>query len=155
MGMSEASVLDAASHRKVAVDLFNMVWDYMEKPNRTVEESDHMLHAAHASRYHWELVGTPLNLARGEWQVSRVYTVLGRAEPAQYHARRCLEITLANGYGDFDLAFAYEAMARAAKVAGDMASCAQYVAKAEEACNDITSDEDRKVVEADLASLRG
>ena len=31
-----------------------------------------MIHAAHASRYHWSQVGTKANLARGEWQVSRV-----------------------------------------------------------------------------------
>ena len=31
------------------------------------------------------------NLARGEWQVSRVYVLLGRAETAIWHARRCLE----------------------------------------------------------------
>ena len=49
-----------------------------------------MIHAAHAARYHWSKVGTKANLARGEWQVSRVYTVLERPEPALYHAHRCL-----------------------------------------------------------------
>jgi hypothetical protein len=28
--------------------------------------------------------------ARGEWQISRVYTVVGLAEPALRHAQRCL-----------------------------------------------------------------
>ena len=41
-----------------------------------------MLHAAHASRFHWGEVGEPVNFARGEWQISRVYAVLGRPEPA-------------------------------------------------------------------------
>ena len=73
-----------------------------------------MIHAAHASRYHWSQVGTKANLARGEWQVSRVYTVLERAEPALYHAHRCLAyVEQGDGIEDWDLPFAYEALARA------------------------------------------
>ena len=50
-----------------------------------------MIHAAHASRYHWSQVGTKANLARGEWQVSRVYTVLGRVRSLRSTTRhRCL-----------------------------------------------------------------
>ena len=98
--------------RKLAASLFNHVWDLMEKKNRTIEENDRMIHAAHASRYHWAN-GEPVNLARGEWQVSRVYSIQGRSEPALYHARRSLQICKDNRIGDFDLAFAYEAIARA------------------------------------------
>jgi hypothetical protein len=71
-----------------------------------------MLHMAHASRYHWEQVGTPANLARGEWLCSRVYAVLGRPEPALHHARRVVQICERNGIGDWDLAFSHEAVAR-------------------------------------------
>ena len=49
-----------------------------------------MIHSAHATRCHWGKVGTAANRARGEWQVSRVCATLGGAEPALYHARRCL-----------------------------------------------------------------
>src|ERR1700693_6097609 len=54
----------------------------MDKPDRTRDEEDEMLHAAHASRYHWGVVGQAENRARGEWQISRVYTVLGRGGAA-------------------------------------------------------------------------
>ena len=56
-----------------------------------------------------------------EWQISRVYSVLERGEPALYHAKRNLEICQEHEIGDFDLAFAYEAMARAHKVLGNTA----------------------------------
>jgi len=64
-------------HRQLGVDLFNEVWRLIE----TREDDERMLHAAHASRYHWGEAPEckPENLARGEWQVSRVYTVLGTA----------------------------------------------------------------------------
>ena len=120
---------------------------------RSVEQDDEMVHAAHASRYHWGEVGDAANRARGEWQCARVYSVLGRAEPAQHHARRCLEICQANAIGDWDLAAAYEAIARAALVAGDESGRARYTALAREACDAIADEEDRRVIEADLANL--
>jgi hypothetical protein len=115
-------------HRKMGVDLFNYVWSMMDKPERTREEDDDMLHAAHASRYHWGQVGEAVNFARGEWQVSRVYTVLMRPEPALYHAMRSLDICVEHGIGDFDLAFAYEAVARACAIGGDSERAAEYIA---------------------------
>ncbi len=41
----------------------------------------------HTGRYHWRRAGEPVPYARGEWQCSRVYAVLGRSEPALHHAR--------------------------------------------------------------------
>ena len=101
--------------RQEAVDLFNHVWTLMELPERTPEQDDEMIHAAHASRHHWAAVGTGVNLARGEWQISRVYVTLGRGEPALFHAGRCLAYCEANAdeIADWDLPFAYEALARA------------------------------------------
>src|SRR3990170_2975744 len=96
--------LSPEEHRRAAVDLFNFAWTLLDKQDRTADEDDTMVHAAHASRFHWGQVGTQVNLARGEWQVSRVYAVLGRAEPALWHARRCLEHCRGAGGGDFDLA---------------------------------------------------
>src|SRR5204862_6157437 len=78
--------LEGATRRALAVGLFNHVWTLLETPDRTVEQDDEMIHAAHASRYHWGEVGEKVNLARGEWQCSRVYAVLGRADPALHQA---------------------------------------------------------------------
>lgn len=149
---------DALNHRAIGIDLFNRTWDLMGKQDRTVEDDDAMLHMAHASAHHWRAEGSGAsanNLARSEWQVSRVYTVLGRAEPAGHHARRCLEICQANGIGDWDLAYAYEALARAASVAGDPAVAEDWVLQARRAVEDIAEDEDRDAVLADLATIPG
>jgi hypothetical protein len=140
-------------HRQVAVDLFNHVWTLIETPDRTTAQDDDMLHAAHASRYHWGLVGKPVNLARGEWQCSRVYAMLGRGEPAIHHGRRCLEICQAEDLGDFDFAFAYEALARAHAVAGDSEAAAKYLTQAAQAGTNIADQEDRTHFEGELASI--
>lgn len=145
--------LDPATRRALAVGLFNLVWTLLEKPNRSREQDDEMLHAAHASRYHWGEVGEAVNLARGEWQCSRVYAVLGRGEPALWHARRCIEIYEENGIGDWDIASGYEAMARASAVAGDGPAARDWKAKALAACGLISEADDRQLIEQDLATL--
>ena len=85
---------DATAHddneRALAMDLFNETWTLLETEDRTSDQSERMIHAAHASRYHWEQVGGPEQLAVGDWQISRVYSVLGRPEPALHHANESL-----------------------------------------------------------------
>ena len=148
--------LDAAAHRDLAVALYNHVWTLLEVPNRTPAQDDEMLHAAHASRYHWSLAegAHEINLGRGEWQCSRVYAVLGRAEPALWHARRCLDHVRIGGPStkDWDLAAAYEGMARALAIAGDPEAAA-WKARAVEALDGIEDPQDREPIAADIASL--
>lgn len=145
--------LDPTTRRKLAADLFNHTWTLLETERRTPEQDDEMLHAAHASRFHWGEVGEPVHLARGEWQCARVYSVLGRAEPALWHARRCLAIVEANRIADFDYAAACEAMARANVTAGDLVEAAAWKARAMAALDGIGDPDDREIVEGDLATL--
>ena len=140
-------------HKKLAVDLFNLTWDLLDKEDRTPEEADTMIHAAHASRFHWGEVGTPLEFERGEWQISRVYAVLDRPEAALYHARRCLDLCQANEIGDFDLAFAYEALARAYAIAGDADKSGEYIELAMGAAQQIEDEGNREYFESELATV--
>ena len=140
--------------RKLAIELFNQTWDLMDKPDRSQAETDRMIHSAHASRYHWGVIGQPVNLARGEWQVSRVYAILKRSEPCLYHAQRCLQITLDNKLQDFDLAFAYEAMARAFHLAGNSAEVENYLTLANEAGQAIKSKDDRDYFLTELSTIK-
>lgn len=139
--------------RRLAAELFNAVWRLLDAPAREPLDDDRMLHAAHASRYHWGQVGDPENLARGEWQCSRVYAVLGRAEPASHHARRSLELCEQHAIGGFDLAFAYEALARASAVAGDGEACRADLARARRAADAVADPDDRRIVLEDLATI--
>jgi hypothetical protein len=141
-------------HKALAASLFNMTWTYMDKADRTVEETDCMIHAAHASRYHWGQVTShqPYHLARGEWQISRVYAILGRHEGALAHARRCLEICEAHGIGDFDIAYAHEAMARGYAAAGDAAKFGIHYKAAQEFGKEIAEKEDRDLLLGDLTA---
>ena len=145
--------LDAATHREVAVALFNHTWTLIEVENRSEEQDCEMVHSAHASAYHWMQVGTAANRARSEWQCSRVYTVLGRAEPALWHARKCLAICEREGIGDWDLGFAYEAVARAYAVAGDADETKRWLEQARNAAAEIAEDDDRELLLSDLETI--
>ena len=139
--------------RQLAIDLFNQAWTMMENPDRDADDDDRMLHAAHASRYLWGEVGEPVNRVRGEWQISRVYCVLGRAEPALHHAGRCLALCGEHGIGDFDLAYAHEALARARGLAGDRDGANDSRRLAEQAAAGIADADDREHLLRDLATL--
>jgi hypothetical protein len=140
-------------HKKMGVDLFNMTWDLMDKADRTTAEDVKMIHAAHASRYHWGEIGVPLNFERGEWQISRVYAVLNMPEPALFHAERCLAICEEHGIADFDIAFAYEAMARAHAIAGNIAECRRYLELAQQAGERIEEDDNKGYFFGELSTI--
>lgn len=145
--------VDPAERRRLAGELFNYTWTYLEKDDRTEEETERMISAAHASRVFWLDIGTPVNRGRGEWQLARVYATAGRAEQALHHAKRCLAICEEHGTGDFDLACAHEALARAYAVAGDADAAARHEALGREAAVRVEDDEDRELVLGDLATL--
>jgi hypothetical protein len=112
-----------------------------------------MLHAAHASRYHWGHAGTALNRSVGEWQISRVYATLGRAEPALYHARRALEIARRSRLGRFYLAYGHEAMARASAVAGERRNRNRHLQEARRIGESVRDRDDRRMLTEDLATI--
>jgi hypothetical protein len=143
--------------RLLAAQLFNQTWRLLEHRGRTRADDDDMIHTAHASRYHWGQVPevTPAHLARGEWLISRVYAVLGRAEPALHHAHRVLDLCREHHIGDFDLAFAYEALARAHAVAGDPGRAGECTDQALTAAAGIADGDDRVLVLADLETIPG
>lgn len=141
------------SHKNFAIELFNQTWHLIEKEDRNQSEIDRMINAAHGSRYHWEFAGEAVNIARGEWLISRVYARLGRGEPCVYHASRCLEITLENNLKDFDLAFAYESMARAAKITENEVESAKYLTLAQESGPLIADSDDQEYFFSELKTL--
>ena len=148
----EPKLTEAEWHRKQAVDLFNFTWTLIDKPDRTSAEDDLMIHAAHASRYHWGVAGTVVNYLRSDWQIAHVYTILHQSQATVHYARCCLDQCLAHHIGDFDLAYAYEGMARALACAGKTAEAQQAFRLAEQAGTQIAEADDRELFQKDLAA---
>lgn len=104
-------------HKNLGIKFFNGTWVLIDKENRSKDEDLQMIQMAHQSLHHWRNGGgTPLNLARGEWLISHMYSVLGMGEPALNHAISYQNQVIENRFGDFDLVFVYEALAYAYKL---------------------------------------
>lgn len=139
-------------NKKFAIELNNLVWNLLGKKERTHEDNEKMIHAAHASCYHWGEIGEPINLQRGEWMISHVYAILNRPEATLYHARECMELTEKHKFVDFDLAYAYETMTRAYAAAGEKSEYEKYIKLTKEAGEKIKNEEDKKIFDSDFAS---
>ena len=97
---------DTVEHRRLGVDLFNGTWRLLERDDRTRADDDRMLHMAHASRFHWEQVGTATNLARAYeldagnpvvgYNLARLLYTRGELGRSQFYIRRLNNSELAN-----------------------------------------------------------
>ena len=144
----------AAVHRYFSATCFNETWEFIDNPNRTPEEDMSMLQTAMTSLWHWSQRedATPQNLSVGNWQVSRVYCLLGQVDNALRYAEVSLKLT--EGCEPFYAAFAYEALARAEMVAGNKAKMQEYLEKAFVLAEKVEDEEDKQVLMADLRSIK-
>jgi len=131
-------------HRKVATHCFNRTWDYLEQKNRSLDDDRMMLNLAHASRYHWSLIGKPWNFTTGDWQISRVYAALNQPDLSLSFAKKALEISQKHNLSE-RLISAYEGMARAYAAAKEYPYAMEFVNKAREQLRAVSlDDEDRR-----------
>ncbi|HEY2980396.1 MAG TPA: hypothetical protein VGJ22_04375 [Anaerolineales bacterium] len=142
------------AHYHFAVDYHGKTWELLDKPERTAEENQRMLDYAHASLAHWRTAGAAVRYQRGEWMLARVYAVLGSGALALEHAHRCAEILEQNKteMEDFDLPFAYEAVARAYAISGNAAEAKKFLALAKKEGEAIQGNEDREIFFKELGS---
>jgi len=151
MNDNKTYTLDEA-HLHFAKTINGEVWELLQKPERSPADDERMLAAAFASAYHWLHAGTSVNQQRAEWLIARVHTVLGHAEAALRHAARCLELTqtFPDLMQDFDRAYAFEGLARAQALAGDLEQAKKYHQLAGESGQAIADAEDRRIFQDDL-----
>jgi hypothetical protein len=152
MNTEDKILTEAEFHKKMAIRLFNETWKLLDKPERTPEEDARMSHTAHASRLHWDFVGSAENFAIGEWQVARVHAVLQQPEAALFHARRSLEIATLHLLRPFIIACAHEAVARALSLT-QPAAAAEHIAAARQMALEITDPEEKNILDEDLSTI--
>ena len=140
-------------HKQIAIELFNKTWSLIDLKSRTNEENLEMIHLAHSSRYHWGIAGTELQKGRGEWQISRVYSILEIGESALLHAEAYLDICLKNNIKDWDIAFAYEAIGYAYKVLGNNEQKEYYKQKGIDSLKNIKDKDDKEYAESELEKI--
>jgi len=145
--------LTQEQHREEAIRLFNRTWDLMELKERTSEQDMEMIHTAHASRYHWGEVGDYVNWSRGDWQISRVYAVLGEGKNALRYALSNERIHNEYILEDFDAAFVHEALARSYAILDDPERTGFHLGKARGLASGIAKESDLKYFLSELETI--
>ncbi|HET8739884.1 MAG TPA: hypothetical protein VFO17_09145 [Acidimicrobiia bacterium] len=143
----------AVWHRTFAPRAFNRAWELLDAEGLTREQEEELLAATFAQRYHWYHVGTARNHCIADWQVSRVAAVLGYEDLARRFGERSLEIAIENELDPFVVGFAHEAIARAAAIVDDVETFTEHLELARAALAEVEDDEDREVLQADLAEM--
>jgi hypothetical protein len=153
--MAKARDFDlAAAHKYFAAHCFNCAWDLIERTDRTPEDDRAMVSLNQASLFHWSQRPDNDDKRRsvGYWQASRIQALLGSAAEARRYAEVCLSYS--HKLEPFYLGYAFEALARAAKLAGDAAECKQFLAAAAAQAGSVSRKEDKALLDSDLNSLR-
>ena len=141
-------------HRTQAIEANNSTWEWLGLPaaERTADDDEAMTQAAYAASFHWDRAARrgPENRVRADWLLSRVWAVRANGAAALYYADRCVQGCAGANLHDFDRAYAHESRARAL-------ACLRRIDEAKlerelAAAVPIADDEDRALVEADLAA---
>jgi hypothetical protein len=145
-----------AAHKYFAAECFNRAWDYIDKPVRKPGEGERMLQLSMASLWHWTQREdcTPTNLSIGYWQVSRAYALLRQAEQAKHYGMLCLKAAEGETVLPFYRGYAYEALARAEQVTGNLDEMEKYLIQAHQIAAELPDPKEKKQLLKDLASIR-
>ncbi len=150
--LPENNATAAEFHRGIGDELFNQVLALIDRSDRNCEENARMIHAAHASRLHFEFGGTVVNIALGEWQCARVHTAMGHSDAGLYHAFRYLEMAESPGLGPFPLSSAHAALARAFALSNPTES-ERHLTLARELSAHAMEGEERDVLAQEIAAV--
>lgn len=147
------SSIGPAEHRKLAIDANNSTWEFLDRDPDTLStlDSEEMMRRAYAAAYHWSRAenATVINEIRASWLIAKGWIHQSRGDLALLISNRCIDMCMANNIADFDLAYVYEVKARSLACLGDIDGARE--AKMFALGVEVADEEDRKLVQADLA----
>lgn len=151
--MRQPDDLARQAHELFSTACFNSAWELIDQPGRSAAEDERMVLLAFASLWHWTERPDCTDRERsiGCWQVARVTALAGLGETARHYGELCLRAS--GEQPPFYRAYAHEALARAARTAGDAAGLARHLAAARRLAAEVPDAGERGLVERDLATL--
>jgi hypothetical protein len=132
-------------HKRSAVEANNRAWELAVLPRTAVEDRE-MLNTAHASAWHWSVIGTELNRMRSTMLLAEVHALLGYGASALRYAAEMQAYFVTRDTPDWELAFTHAIHAHAASVAGASEVHRKAYEHAVVALNSIADEEDRHIV---------
>ena len=145
------------NHHYMGIEMNIQTWGLLDKKDRSEKDNNRMINFAKASLYHWKKSDKyeVANEQRGQWLMSHVYAKLNKSDEALSYAKETLKITEENKkkMKDFDLAYAYESMARAYSISGDKDKSEKWYKKARDTEDLITGEKDKEYFEKAKARI--
>ena len=139
-------------NRWFAIECNNRAWRLSEQAARTGAEDVEMLHAAHASAFHWDKVGTDLHRNRAAMLLAHVHALMGHGRAALVYARNSFGYVMKNDSPEWEVAFAHAVLANAAAAAGEAKLHAEHYGRARELGSALGA-EDRAIFDATFARV--
>jgi hypothetical protein len=136
--------------RRLAAQANNRAWRLSELPERTPEQEEEMLHAAHAAMHFWNIVGNAGNHAHAAQLLAHVYALLRAPDRAAHYLSRSEPFFLGNDCAPWEKACAFAVKASVAAAAGQSRDHASSYAEAERRIAELPEPEEREILQATL-----
>jgi ATP/maltotriose-dependent transcriptional regulator MalT len=136
--------------RRLAAQANNRAWTLAEKPQRTAQENEEMLSAAHAAWFFWRIVGDARNHAHADQLLAHVLALRGDAAQAVPYADRAYAFFTRSESAPWELAFAHAVAANVAASSGRSEAHRQHLAEAERMTAGLAEAGDRDILNATL-----
>ena len=140
------------NHHYMGIEMNMQTFELLDKKDRSKKDNIRMINFAKASLYHWRKSDKykVVNEQRGQWLISHVYAILDKSYEALSYAKETLKITEDNNLKDFDLAYAYESIARAHSISENIDESEEWYKKAKTAGDLIADTKDKEYFIVDL-----
>jgi len=133
-------------HRFFAISANNTAWSMSESLEEVLENTE-LLDAAHASAWHWRVVGSTLNQMRSTMLLALIHARMNMGPSAWNYAQKMKKYFAENAETpDWELAFAYTIHTMAASAYGKIDEYKASYQKAASCLEAIKDPEDRAVV---------
>jgi hypothetical protein len=151
--MTEPTFDLQSAHKHFSIACFNRTWEFMDRDKLTSEDAQEMILLSMTSLWHWTQRPecAPNNLFGGNWQISRVYAILGNAPEAMRYAE--LALKFGKQAGPFHEAYGYEALARAEKVAGNPQRARRHLDSARGLAEKVEEPNQKATLQNDIEQL--
>ena len=144
------------THKHFSCECFNQTWGLLDLPERSSEQVRKMLALSHASLFHWlsREDCEPQNLSIGLWLLSRVYSVIESSIEAMRYAKDCLDVSETASLNPFYMAYAHEAVSRAALIGGNVVLAKEHLNLANDYAVNVSEANDKNLINSDLKELQ-
>ena len=136
--------------RRLAAQANGRAWQLSESSDRSAEENEELLQAAHAAMHFWKIVGNANQQAQAALLVAHAYALLHLPHPASHYWSKCEAAFLEQECEPWQKALAFAVKANVAAASGESSEQTSAYMEAERLIQALPDPEDREILNATL-----